>query len=75
MHRTTPCSHSLEAHMSGIPLPICYLRHPTTPRLQRGNYVLLPALLGQVGRRQVDGDAFGRQREARGRQRRAHPLA
>jgi hypothetical protein len=32
-------------------------------------------LLGQVGRREVDGDAAGRQRQAGGDQGRAHPLA
>jgi hypothetical protein len=33
------------------------------------------AFLGQIGRRQVDGDAPGRQRQADGAQGGAHPLA
>ena len=33
------------------------------------------ALLGQVGGREVDGDALGRKRQPRSDQRRAHPLA
>ena len=35
----------------------------------------MAALLRHVGRREIDGDALGRKREARGDQRRAHPLA
>ena len=42
---------------------------------ERDRQVVVAALLGQVGGREIDGDAAGRQREARGDQRRAHPLA
>ena len=42
---------------------------------ERDGQVEVAALLQQIGRRQVDGDALGRQRQAQGAQRRAHPLA
>ena len=35
----------------------------------------MTAFLRQIGGREIDGDALGRHREARGVQRRAHPLA
>ena len=41
---------------------------------KRDRQVVVAALLWHVGRRQVHGDALGRQREARGDQRRADPL-
>ena len=41
---------------------------------ERDRQVVVAAFLRHVGRRQVDGDALGRQRKARGDQRRAHPL-
>ena len=41
---------------------------------ERDRQVVMAALLRQVGRREIDGDALGRQREARGDQRRADPL-
>ncbi len=42
---------------------------------ERDRQVVVAAFLGQIGRRQVDGDASRRQRQAGGDQRRAHPLA
>ena len=42
---------------------------------ERDRQIVVAAFFGQVGRREVDGDAARRQREARGGQRRAHPLA
>ncbi len=42
---------------------------------ERDRQVVVRALLGQVGRGEIDGDALGREREARGDQRRPHPLA
>ena len=42
---------------------------------ERDRQIVMAAFLGQVGGRQIDGDAPRRQREARGDQRRAHPLA
>jgi len=41
----------------------------------RDRQVVVAAFLRQVGRREIDGDALRRQREADGGQRRAHPLA
>ena len=41
---------------------------------ERDRQVVMTALLGQVGGREVDDDALGRQRQPRGEQRRAHPL-
>ena len=41
---------------------------------ERDRQVVMAALFGQVGRRQIDGDAARRQRQAGGDQRRAHPL-
>ena len=42
---------------------------------ERDRQIVVAAFLGQVGRREIDGDAARRQRQARGGQRRAHPLA
>ena len=42
---------------------------------ERDRQVVVRALLGQVGGREVDGDPFGREREADRGQRGAHPLA
>jgi hypothetical protein len=42
---------------------------------ERDRQIVMRALLGQIGRREVHGDALRRQREAGGDQRRAHPLA
>lgn len=42
---------------------------------ERDRQVVMAALLGQVGRRQIDDDPARRQRQTRGDQRRAHPLA
>ena len=42
---------------------------------ERDRQVVVAALLRHVGRREVDRDALGRKGEARGDQRRAHPLA
>jgi hypothetical protein len=42
---------------------------------QRDGQVEMAAFLGKVGRRHVDGDALGRERETDGRQGAAHPLA
>ena len=42
---------------------------------ERDRQVVVAAFLGQVGRREVDGDSPRRQRKPRGDQRRAHPLA
>ena len=42
---------------------------------KRDRQIVVAAFLGQVGWRQIDGDAARRQREARGGQCRAHPLA
>ncbi len=42
---------------------------------ERDRQIVMAALLGQVGGREIDGDAAGRQSEPRGDQRRAHPLA
>ena len=42
---------------------------------ERDRQIVVAAFLGQVGRREIDGDAARRQREPRGDQRRAHPLA
>ena len=42
---------------------------------ERHRQVVMTAFLGQVGGREVDGDALRRQREADGVQRAAHPLA
>ena len=42
---------------------------------QRDRQVVVTALLRHVGGREIDGDPLGRQREARGDQRGAHPLA
>ena len=42
---------------------------------QRDGQVVVAALLGQVGRRQVDGDALGRQAQPRGDQRGADAFA
>ena len=42
---------------------------------ERDRQVVVAALLRHVGGREVDGDALGGQGEARGDQRRAHPLA
>jgi len=42
---------------------------------QGDRQVEMAAFLDQVGRRQVDGDALGRQRQAQGVERGAHPLA
>ena len=42
---------------------------------ERDRQVVVAALLGQVGRREVDGDALRRQGQPRGGQRRADPLA
>ena len=41
---------------------------------ERDRQVVMAAFLGQVGGREIDGDAAGRQRQAGGDQRRAHPL-
>jgi len=46
-----------------------------THQAQRDGQIVVAALLGQVGGGEVDGDALGRQAQARGDQRRAHPLA
>ena len=42
---------------------------------ERDGQVVVAAFLGQVGGREIDGDALGGQRQARGDQRGAHPLA
>ena len=42
---------------------------------ERDGQVIVTALLGQVGRREVDGDMLGRQREANGGKGRPHALA
>ena len=42
---------------------------------ERNRQIVMAAFLRQVGGREVDGDAPRRQREPRGDQRRAHPLA
>ena len=42
---------------------------------QRNGQVVMAALLGQVGRRQIDGNALGRQADAGGKERGAYPLA
>ena len=42
---------------------------------ERDRQIVMAAFLRQVGGREIDGDAARRQREARGDQRRAHPLA
>ena len=42
---------------------------------ERDGKIVVAAFLGQVGRREIDGDALWRQREADGVQRAAHPLA
>ena len=42
---------------------------------ERDRQIVVAAFLRQVGRRQIDGDAARRQRQPRGDQRRAHPLA
>ena len=42
---------------------------------ERDRQIVMAAFLGQVGGREIDGDAPRRQSEARGDQRRAHPLA
>ena len=41
---------------------------------QRNGQIVMRAFLGQIGRRQIDGDALERQRQADGGQRRAYPL-
>ena len=42
---------------------------------ERDRQIVVAAFLGQIGRRQIDGDAAGRQRQPRGDHCRAHPLA
>ncbi len=42
---------------------------------KRDRQVVMAALFRHVGGREIDGDALGRKRQARGDQRRAHPLA
>jgi hypothetical protein len=42
---------------------------------ERDRQVVVAAFLRQVGGREIDGDAARRQRQSRGHQRRAHPLA
>ena len=42
---------------------------------ERDRQVVVAALLRQIGGREIDGDALGRQRQPRGGERRAHPLA
>jgi hypothetical protein len=42
---------------------------------ERDRQVVMAAFLRQVGRREIDGDAPGRQRQTRGDERGAHPLA
>ena len=42
---------------------------------QRDGQVEMAAFLGQVGGGEIDGDAFGRQRDGQGAERRAHPVA
>src|SRR3546814_11177533 len=50
--------------------------HPhRTEQRERDRQVVMRALLGQVGGRQIDRDPLGRQREADGGERRATPLA
>ena len=54
------------------------LRHRSPHRrkqAERDRQIVMRALLGQVGRRQVDRDPLGRQREADRGKRRMHPLA
>ncbi len=41
---------------------------------ERDRQVVVAALLGEVGGREIDDDALGRHRQAGGEQRRAHPL-
>jgi len=42
---------------------------------ERNRQIVMAAFLGKIGRGEVDGDAPGRQRQAGGDQRRAHPFA
>ena len=42
---------------------------------ERDRQIVMAAFLRQIGRRQIDRDAFGRQRQARSDQRRAHAVA
>ena len=42
---------------------------------ERDRQIVVAAFLGQIGGREIDGDAAGRQRQPGGDHRRAHPLA
>jgi hypothetical protein len=77
-HTRDRCDRSVEPELAEHGKAVERIRRDRADRrhqAERDRQIIMAAFLGQIGRREVDDDAPRRQREPRGDQRRAHPLA